>query len=92
MKDVLCPQFDQNFPALIEDLDQRGMLAETLVVANSEMGPTPTFNAAGGRDYRGNVWPFVLAGAGIRPALIPGTAAWFGASIRQIPPDHSFLQ
>src|SRR4029077_15139854 len=31
MKDVLCPQFDHGFPALIEDLDQRGMLAETLV-------------------------------------------------------------
>src|SRR4029077_17787935 len=38
MKDCLRPQFDMSFPALIEDLGQRGMLAETLVVAIGEMG------------------------------------------------------
>lgn len=82
MKDVLCPQFDLSFPALIEDLDQRGMLAETLVVAIGEMGRTPTFNAAGGRDHWGNVWPFVLAGAGIRTAQVVGASDHRGAEVR----------
>ena len=81
MKDVLCPQFDLSFPALIEDLDQRGMLDETLVVAIGEMGRTPTFNAAGGRDHWGNVWPFVLAGAGVRTAQVVGASDRRGAEV-----------
>ncbi len=82
MKEVLCPQFDQSFPALIEDLDQRGLLAETLVVAIGEMGRTPTFNASGGRDHWGNVWPFVLAGAGIRTAQVVGASDRNGAEVQ----------
>jgi hypothetical protein len=81
MKDVLCPQFDHSFPALIEDLDQRGMLAETLIVAIGEMGRTPTFNGAGGRDHWGNVWPFLLAGAGIRTAQVIGASDRRGAEV-----------
>jgi hypothetical protein len=81
MKDVLCPQFDLSFPALIEDLDQRGLLAETLVVAIGEMGRTPTFNGSGGRDHWGNVWPFVLAGAGVRTAQVIGASDRRGAEV-----------
>jgi hypothetical protein len=81
MKDVLCPQFDQGFPALIDDLAQRGMLAETLVVAIGEMGRTPTFNTSGGRDHWGNVWPFVLAGAGVRAGQVVGASDRRGAEV-----------
>lgn len=90
MKDVLCPQFDQGFPALISDLDQRGMLAETLVVAIGEMGRTPTFNSSGGRDHWGNVWSFVMAGAGIRAGQVIGASDRRGAEVhdgRVIPSD-----
>ena len=83
MKDVLCPQFDAGFPALIEDLDQRGMLAETLVVAIGEMGRTPTFNTAGGRDHWGNVWSFVMAGAGIRTGQVVGASDRRGAEVHE---------
>ncbi|MBC7965129.1 MAG: DUF1501 domain-containing protein [Fuerstia sp.] len=72
MKDVLCPQFDLGFTALIEDLDERGLLDETLVVAIGEMGRTPQFNAQGGRDHWGNVFSFVMAGAGIRGGQVHG--------------------
>lgn len=72
MKDVLCPQFDMGFSALIEDLDERGLLDETLVVAIGEMGRTPQFNAQGGRDHWGNVFSFVMAGAGIRGGQVHG--------------------
>jgi hypothetical protein len=79
MKDVLCPQFDQGFPALIEDLEQRGLLAETLVVAYGEMGRTPTFNPSGGRDHWGNVFSIVLAGAGIAAGQVYGASDAKGA-------------
>ena len=79
MKDVLCPQFDQGFTALIEDLESRGLLDETLVVAIGEMGRTPKFNASGGRDHWGNVFSFVLAGAGIRTGQVYGASDRNGA-------------
>jgi hypothetical protein len=79
MKDVLCPQFDLGFSALIEDLEQRGLLQETLVVAIGEMGRTPKFNAAGGRDHWGHVFSFVLAGAGIQTAQVYGSSDKSGA-------------
>lgn len=79
MKDVLCPQFDQGFTALLEDLDDRGMLDETLVVAVGEMGRTPRFNAAGGRDHWGGVFPFVMAGAGISGGQVYGSSDRNGA-------------
>ena len=79
MKSVLCPQFDQGFTALIEDLETRGLLEETLIVAVGEMGRTPKFNASGGRDHWGNVFSFVLAGAGIRAGQVYGASDRDGA-------------
>ncbi len=74
LQDCLCPQFDVGFTALIEDLEQRGLLQETLVVAIGEFGRTPKINAAAGRDHWGNVFSFALAGAGISGGQV------FGAS------------
>jgi hypothetical protein len=79
MKDVLCPQFDQGFTALMEDLEQRGMLEDTLVVAIGEMGRTPKFNGAGGRDHWGDVFPFLMAGAGVHEGLVYGASDPTGA-------------
>ncbi len=79
MKDVLCPQFDLGFTALIEDLEERGLLDETLVVAIGEMGRTPRFNGGGGRDHWGNVFSFVMAGAGISGAQVHGASDRTGA-------------
>jgi hypothetical protein len=79
LQDVLCPQFDVGFTALIEDLDQRGLLAETLVVAIGEFGRTPKINANGGRDHWGHVFSFALAGAGISGAQVYGASDKIGA-------------
>jgi hypothetical protein len=79
MKDVLCPQFDRGFPALLEDLADRGMLDETLVVAIGEMGRTPRFNGGGGRDHWGNVFSFVMAGAGVKAGQVYGASDRKGA-------------
>lgn len=79
MEDCLAPQFDLGFTALIEDLEQRGLLAETLVVAVGEFGRTPTVNANAGRDHWGGVFSAVLAGAGIAGGQVLGASDKQGA-------------
>jgi hypothetical protein len=71
---TFLPSLDQTYSALMEDLDTRGLLDQTLVVMMGEMGRTPKVNANGGRDHWTNCYSVVLAGAGLRG----GTA--FGAS------------
>lgn len=72
LKGWLMPMFDQTYSALIEDLDQRGLLAETLVVSVSEFGHTPKINARAGRDHWGKVFSIALAGGGIRGGVVQG--------------------
>ena len=79
LEDVLCPMFDVGFTALIEDLDQRGLLAETLVVAIGEFGRTPKINSKAGRDHWGSVFSFVMAGAGISGGQVYGSSDNHGA-------------
>lgn len=70
--DHLLPGLDQTLSALLEDLEQRGLLDETLVVALGEMGRTPKANANWGRDHWSTLFPAVLAGAGIRGGIVIG--------------------
>ncbi|MSR66582.1 MAG: DUF1501 domain-containing protein [Pedosphaera sp.] len=70
----LLPTFDQGAAALIADLDSRGLLKETLVVAVGEMGRTPRGNANWGRDHWSNCFPCLLAGGGIRGGTVYGTS------------------
>jgi hypothetical protein len=65
VKKHLIPTFDQAYSALISDLDERGLLSETLVVATGEMGRTPRANATWGRDHWSTLFSTVLAGGGI---------------------------
>ncbi len=68
----LLPTFDQGFAALLEDLDQRGLLDETLVVATGEMGRTPKATPTWGRGHWSTLFPSVLAGAGIPGGRVYG--------------------
>jgi hypothetical protein len=68
----LIPGLDQTLSALLIDLDERGLLDETLVVCLGEMGRTPTGNANWGRDHWSTLFPAVLAGAGVRGGTILG--------------------
>ena len=79
VRDVLCPQFDGTFATLINDLDQRGLLDETLVVAMGEFGRSPKINARGGRDHWGSVFSVVMAGGGIDGGQIIGSSDRLGA-------------
>ena len=66
------PSWDQSVAALIEDLDQRGMLAETLVVALGEFGRTPKVNTRGGRDHWSNAMSVLIAGGGTPGGIVVG--------------------
>ena len=74
LQDCLCPIFDVGFSALIEDLEQRGLLSETLVVAVAEFGRTPKINKFGGRDHWGHVFSFAMAGAGVAAGQVYGSS------------------
>jgi hypothetical protein len=74
MKELLCPIFDQAFSALVEDLDQRGLLSQTLVLATAEFGRTPRVNNAAGRDHWPWVYSVALAGGGTRPGTVVGAS------------------
>jgi uncharacterized protein (DUF1501 family) len=75
VKNHLMPTFDQTLATLLTDLDRRGMLAETLVVALGEMGrsPQPT-PSRWGRGHWSFLFPAVLAGAGVRGGAVYGTS------------------
>ena len=79
LQDNLCPQFDPTFGALMDDLSERGLLDETLVVVIGEFGRTPKINANGGRDHWGHVFSFAMAGAGIRGGQVIGASDKDGA-------------
>jgi hypothetical protein len=63
---------DQAFAALIDDLDQRGLLAETLVCFVTEFGRTPRLNKFQGRDHWTNAYSIVFAGAGVPGGQVIG--------------------
>ena len=76
---LLCPQFDLAFTALIEDLEQRGLLKDTVVCVLSEMGRTPGINPRGGRDHHPAAWTNFMAGGPIRGGQAIGSTDKTGA-------------
>ncbi len=68
-------QVDQGVSALIEDLDQRGMLNDTLVVITGEFGRTPRINTKGGRDHWGRLCTLAMAGGGLRMGQVVGESS-----------------
>jgi PAS domain-containing protein len=73
------PRFDQAYSALIDDLDARGLLSSTLVVAWGEFGRTPRVNADAGRDHYPNVFSAALAGGPIQGGRVLGESDAHGA-------------
>jgi hypothetical protein len=74
LKGWLMPTFDQAYSALLIDLEERGLLEETLVCLVTEFGHTPKFNAKAGRDHWGRVFSIALAGGGIRGGIVYGAS------------------
>ena len=76
LKDYNLPQLDLTYSALMEDLDQRGLLDETLVVVMSDFGRTPKINKKAGRDHWTHCYSVMLAGAGIRGGTLYGAVSY----------------
>ena len=72
MRDVVAPMYDQAYSALIEDLNQRGMLESTLVCNLAEFGRTPRVNPTAGRDHWPQCWSSYFAGGGVQGGRIIG--------------------
>lgn len=73
------PQLDMSLAALLDDLEDRGLLDTTLVVVMGEFGRTPRINKDGGRDHYPNAGSVLLAGAGIQRGVVIGATDRSGA-------------
>ncbi|MEX1232930.1 MAG: DUF1501 domain-containing protein [Planctomycetaceae bacterium] len=85
LKEWLMPGFDLGFSGLIRDLDERGLLDETLVVWLSEHGRTPRFNGNGGRDHWSRVYSVALAGGGVARGKLIGESDANGGDVKSNP-------
>jgi hypothetical protein len=87
----LVPSLDLAFSALVDDLQQRGLLSTTLVVVMGEFGRTPRVNTNGGRDHWPRVFSVLLAGGGIPGGQIIGRSDDAGESPAERPVTPSDL-
>jgi uncharacterized protein (DUF1501 family) len=70
----LMPIMDAAYSSLLDDLSQRGLLDDTLVVWMAEFGRTPRLNAGAGRDHWGRVFSVALAGGGVKGGTVHGAS------------------
>ncbi len=81
----LIPNLDQGLAALHDDLNDRGLLSETLVVVMGEFGRTPKINPQGGRDHWPRAFSVLLAGGGTPQGLVFGETDHAGESVKTDP-------
>ena len=81
MHQMLVPELDNVIYQLVTDLQERGMLQDTLVIAMGEFGRTPWINEARGRDHYPKAWSLAMAGAGIKGGVVFGATDELGASV-----------
>lgn len=84
-RDTLGPQFDRAAAALLDDLADRGLLDDTLVIATSEFGRTPKLNADNGRDHWPGVWSAIMAGGGTEPGQVIGASDATASAVKSDP-------
>ena len=78
-RDIVGPWFDNGYSSLLEELGQRGLLENTLVVAMGEFGRTPKINPAGGRDHWPQCWTILFAGGSVKGGQVVGASDELGA-------------
>ncbi|HEY0456382.1 MAG TPA: DUF1501 domain-containing protein [Verrucomicrobiae bacterium] len=83
--DKKLPQFDQGFATFISDMEERGLLKDTLVLCMGEFGRTPKVNKDAGRDHWGQAGSMIFAGAGVQPGKIIGATDKTGAYVTERP-------
>lgn len=79
------PQLDQPMSALIEDLDQRGLLQDTAIVWMGEFSRTPRINGTTGRDHWARSWSVVVGGAGMKGGQAIGATSEDGTEVTTDP-------
>jgi len=79
LKDRLLPPLDQAVAALLDDLEERGLLNDTMVLVLGEFGRTPKVNKDGGRDHWGPCFTGLFAGGGVVPGQVLGSTDEIGA-------------
>lgn len=88
LKEYLLPGFDQAYPALIRDLEERGLLDETLVIWMSEHGRTPQIDPkpkGAGRHHWSRVYSAVMAGGGTARGKVVGSSDKHGGEVKDLP-------
>ncbi len=88
---MLVPEMDNVLYQLITDLEDRGLLDDTLVIAMGEFGRTPWLNAARGRDHYPDAWSLAMAGCGIRQGVVYGATDRDGIDVADNPVDQRSL-
>jgi hypothetical protein len=83
LRKVLAPPTDRAYSALLEDLSQRGLLDETLVVCMAEFGRSPRINGQAGRDHWGSVYSVALAGGGVQGGRAYGASDAIGGQPKE---------
>ncbi|MBZ5595627.1 MAG: DUF1501 domain-containing protein [Acidobacteriia bacterium] len=84
-RDLVGPMFDNAFSSLLEDLQDRRLLDNTMVVAMGEFGRTPKVNPAGGRDHWPQCWTMMMGGGGIKGGQVVGASDDIGATPKDRP-------
>ncbi|MDB5391766.1 MAG: hypothetical protein JWM11_7412 [Planctomycetaceae bacterium] len=77
--------YDHTVSALLEDLEARGLLEQTLVIIGGEFGRTPRINAKAGRDHWPTCYTTVMVGGGIKRGVILGTSDSLGELPKERP-------
>ncbi len=88
---ALLPALDQAWSALLQDLTERGLLQDTLVVWMGEFGRTPTINNRAGRDHYAKAWSVVLAGGGVKGGVVHGATDEDGRNVKDKPVSSADL-
>ncbi len=85
MSKEVAPNFDAAYTALLEDLSERGLLSNTMVVALGEFGRTPKVNPAGGRDHHPGAWTVVIGGGPLKGGRVVGESDELGYAPKSRP-------
>jgi hypothetical protein len=80
LKNDLLPPYDRAFSALLDDLADRQMLDETLIVSLTDFGRTPHINGGAGRDHYPNCFSVIYAGGGIKGGQVYGKSDRIGSA------------
>jgi hypothetical protein len=84
-RDLVGPMFDMAYSSLLEELGERGLLSNTMVVATGEFGRTPKINPAGGRDHWPQCWTMLMGGGPLKGGTVVGASDEIGAAPRDVP-------